>query len=81
MPRSTHRDLPKSADLFITKEELLPGRRIVLTAAAGARLAGKQGIILAEGATPSQVKVLLDGSKRFVILHARYVNLAGSSLS
>ena len=79
MPRNTFRDLPRTADLIVAKNELLPGRRIVVTAAAGVRLAGKKGIILAAGATPSQIKVLLDGSKHFITLHARYVDLVGSS--
>lgn len=75
MPRSTNRNLPKSADLSVAKDDLLPGRRIVVAASAGPRLSGKKGIILGPGATATQVKVLLDGAKRYVTLHARYVDL------
>lgn len=75
MPRSTNRKLPALADLLLIKEELMGGRRIVITPEAGPRMAGKRGIILGLGATQSQVKVLLDGSKRYITLHARYVDL------
>lgn len=75
MPRSTNRKLPASADLLVIKEELIGGCRIVITPAAGPRMAGKQGIIVGVGATQSQVKLLLDGSKRHITLHARYVDL------
>lgn len=78
MPRTTFRSLPKSADLIVAKEELLPGRRVVVLAAAGPRLNGKKGIILSPGATPTQVKVLLDGAKNYVALHVRYVDLLKS---
>lgn len=75
MPRSTNRNLPKSADLMVIKEELIAGRRIVVAAAAGPRLSGRRGVILGPGATATQVKVVLDGAKRFVTLHARYIDL------
>ncbi|OPY99260.1 hypothetical protein A5906_26420 [Bradyrhizobium sacchari] len=75
MPRSTNRNLPKSADLLVIKEELMSGRRIVVAASAGPRLSGRIGIVVGQGATATQVKVLLDGTKRFVTLHARYVDL------
>lgn len=75
MPRSTNRKLPASADLLLIKEELMGGCRIVITQEAGSRLAGKRGMVVGIGATQSQVKVLLDGSKRYIILHARYVDL------
>jgi hypothetical protein len=74
-PRSANRNLPKSADLLAAKDELLAGRRIVIGASAGPRLSGKKGIVLGQGATATQVKVLLDGAKGYVILHARYVDL------
>lgn len=51
MPRSTNRNLPKSADLFVIKEELMTGRRIVVAASAGPRLSGRIGIIVGQGAT------------------------------
>jgi hypothetical protein len=75
MSRNTNRNLPKSADLLVVKDELVGGRRIVVAASAGPRLSGKKGIVLGPGATASQVKVLLDGSRRHVTLHARYVDL------
>jgi hypothetical protein len=78
MPQSTNRDLPKLADLLVVKDELMGGRRIIIAASAGPRLSGKRGIVLGPGATASQVKVLLDGSKRFITLHARYVDLLKS---
>lgn len=59
----------------MVKDELVGGRRIVVAPAAGLRLGGKKGIILGPGTTASQVKVLLDGSKRPMTLHARYVDL------
>ncbi|UGX91183.1 hypothetical protein G6321_00036075 [Bradyrhizobium barranii subsp. barranii] len=68
----TCRDL---RDLLAAKDELLAGRRIVIAALAGPRLSGKKGIVLGQGATATQVKVLLDGAKGYVILHARYVDL------
>lgn len=79
MPRSTNRDLPRSADLSVVKNELMVGRRIVVAASAGPRLGGKQGIILGPGTTASQVRVLLDGSKGPITLHARYVDLLKGS--
>ncbi|MCP1766050.1 MULTISPECIES: hypothetical protein [Bradyrhizobium] len=75
MPRNTNRNLPRSADLLAAKDELLAGRRIVIASLAGPRLSGKKGIVLGQGATATQVKVLLDGAKGYVILHARYVDL------
>lgn len=51
------------------------GRRIVVVASAGPRLGGKKGIILGAGTTASKIRVLLDGSKRPITLHARYVDL------
>lgn len=81
MPRSTIRKLPASTDLLLVKEELIGGRRIFVTPEAGSRLAGKRGIILGIGATQSQVKVLLDGSKRHITLHARYVDLLKNARS
>jgi hypothetical protein len=80
MPRSTNRNLPKSKDLMVVKDELEGGRRIVIAASAGPRLSGKKGIVLGSGATASQVKVLLDGAKGSVTLHARYVDLLKISI-
>ncbi|WP_051335049.1 hypothetical protein [Bradyrhizobium sp. Ai1a-2] len=65
MPRSTYRNLPKAADLLAVKDELVAGRRIVVGPSAGQRLSGKKGIILGPGATATQVRVLLDGSKGY----------------
>lgn len=75
MPRSTIRNLSRSTDLLVVKDELMPGRRVVVAATAGPRLSGRKGIILGPGATATQVKVLLDGAKGFVTLHTRYVDL------
>ncbi|PPQ19462.1 hypothetical protein CV770_10750 [Bradyrhizobium sp. AC87j1] len=75
MPRSTKRHLPKSADLLVAKDGLLAGRRVMLAVSAGPRLSGRKGIVLGPGATATQVKVLLDGAKGHVTLHARYVDL------
>ena len=78
MPRSTNRNLPKSADLLAVKEELVAGRRIVVNVSAGPRLRGKEGFILGPGSTTSQVRVLLDGAKGYLTLHVRYVDLIKS---
>ncbi|QOZ51865.1 hypothetical protein [Bradyrhizobium sp. CCBAU 53338] len=78
MPRSTNRNLPKSADLLLAKDELLAGRRVVVASSAGRRLGGKAGTILGPGATATQVKILLDGAKRYITLHVRYVDLLKS---
>lgn len=51
------------------------GAEFVVAAAAGPRLGGKKGIILGPGTTASQIRVLLDGSKGPLTLHARYVDL------
>ncbi|UFW50562.1 MULTISPECIES: hypothetical protein [Bradyrhizobium] len=75
MPRSTNRNLSKSADLLVIKEELMTGRRIVVASSAGLRLSGRVGIIVGRGGTATQVRVLIEGTKRFVTLHARYVDL------
>lgn len=75
MPRSTNRDLSKWDDPGVVKEELVGGRRIVVAATAGPRLGGKKGFVLGSGATANQVRVLLDGSKGAITLHARYVDL------
>ena len=75
MPRSTNRDLSKWDDPGVVKEELVGGRRIVVATTAGPRLGGKKGFVLGPGATANQVRVLLDGSKGPITLHARYVDL------
>lgn len=51
----------------------------VIAAAAGPRLGGKRGIILGPGITANQVRVLLDGSKGPITLHARYIDLPKGS--
>ncbi|PDT68577.1 hypothetical protein CO683_15330 [Bradyrhizobium ottawaense] len=75
MPRRTNRNLPRPAELSVVKDELTGGRQIVVAQDAGPKLGGKKGIILGPGATANQIRVLLDGSKGPLTLHARYVDL------
>lgn len=71
----TSRVLPKLPDLLIAKTELINGSRIVVVDAAGPRLSGKRGIIVGRGATASQFRVLLDGSKYPITLHSRFFDM------
>jgi hypothetical protein len=75
MPRSYYRELPRSVDLKLVKDELVAGRRVVVTAEGGSRLVGKTGTVMGAGATASQIRVLLDGTKNYTTLHARYLEL------
>ena len=79
MPRDTSRNLPRQSELFAGKSELVPGCKVIVVPPAGKRLEGRTGIVLAPGSTVSQVKVLLDGSKRYITLHVRYIELAKPS--
>ncbi|MGY8682068.1 hypothetical protein Q2941_30455 [Bradyrhizobium sp. UFLA05-153] len=69
------RKLPNASDLSTVKGEMTEGLRIVIADSAGARLAGKRGIILGPGSTSNQVKILLDGSKHYILMHARFVDV------
>jgi hypothetical protein len=74
MPRSYYRELPKSADLNLVNEDIVEGRRVVVTEAGG-RIAGRTGVVQGQGATASQVRVLLDGARNYTVLHVRYLRL------
>jgi len=52
---------------------LSAGQFVVVQVAAGPRLAGKCGVVLGMGATRTRVRVLLDGSKGPITLHARFL--------
>jgi hypothetical protein len=56
-----------------TTKELKSGFRIEVAVSAGPKLAGKHGIVMGRGTTKNQVRVLLDGSKGPLTLHARFV--------
>ena len=60
---------------LVEESLLVKGQTIVIVASAGSRLAGKSGIVTGKGATRSQVRVLLDGSKCCITLHARFLGL------
>ncbi len=51
------------------------GSRIIVAPSAGRKLAGKQGVISSNGATKNQFRVLLDGSKQPITLHASFLNV------
>lgn len=73
--------LPKSPDLPITDARFMRGSRMVVADTAGRRLSGKRGLIVASGATASQFRVLLDGSKHPITLHSRFLDLLESPAS
>ncbi|MGL9622391.1 hypothetical protein QRQ56_30900 [Bradyrhizobium sp. U531] len=75
MPRSYYRNLLKSGDLNLIKDELVAGCHVVVTPAGGRRLAGKTGRVVAMGATGSQARVLFDGAKHYTTLHVRFLEL------
>jgi hypothetical protein len=56
---------------------LSKGSRIVVMRSAGPRLAGKEGVVVGNGATINQVRVLLDSSKHCITLHARFLGPEG----
>lgn len=70
-----NRNLPRVPELALVKNRLAEGCRIVVAPTAGPKLAGKLGIVVGKGTTSSQVRVLLDGSKTFITLHARLVDV------
>ncbi|MCP2127777.1 UNVERIFIED_ORG: hypothetical protein M2187_002806 [Bradyrhizobium japonicum] len=61
-------------DLLITKVEFERGSRIVVLDTAGPRLSGKRGLIVARGATASQFRGLLEGTKNPITLHSRFLD-------
>lgn len=67
------RDLPTAPDQPVKTGLFTKGRRIIVSSSAGPRLAGKNGTVIGKGTTPNQVRVLLDGSKSYITLHARFV--------
>ncbi|MET4208930.1 hypothetical protein [Bradyrhizobium sp. LA2.1] len=69
------RYLPNVTDLTLVKNEMVKGQRIIVTAAAGPRMAGRHGIVLGSGGTRHRLRVLLDGSKGELTLHARFVDV------
>jgi hypothetical protein len=72
------RKLQTPEEFPATRNELMDGRRIVLSVSAGPRLSGKQGLVLGRGTTANQVRVLLDGSKSPITLHIRFIEMLGS---
>jgi len=73
MTRS-NRSLPAASDLAVKENTFTKGREIVIAASAGTKLAGKRGVVVGKGTTKSQVRVLLEGSKNYITLHARFVS-------
>ena len=67
--------LPKSPNLPIAEVRFVSGSRIVVANIAGPRLSGKRGLVVARGATASQFRVLLEGSKNPITLHSRFLDL------
>ncbi|MCG2645684.1 MULTISPECIES: hypothetical protein [Bradyrhizobium] len=72
-----NRNLPMAGQ-SIEESLLIKGQTIIVVSSAGPRLAGKSGIVTGKGATKSQVRVLLDGSKGCITLHARFLSLLQS---
>jgi hypothetical protein len=71
------RSLPNLPDLSIVKDEFVKGCRIVVGEAAGPKLSGKKGVIVGLGATRSQLRILLDGSKNSITLYVRFLEMVG----
>lgn len=71
-----NRNLPSVPELTLVKNNLSKGQRIIVAPSAGPKLHGKLGIVVGKGTTSSQVRVLLDGSKNFITLHARFVDVS-----
>jgi hypothetical protein len=74
MSKRNH-NLPIVPDRSVVENKIIKGQRIVVASSAGPRLAGRSGIVTGKGTTKSQVRVLLDGSKSCITLHARFVDL------
>lgn len=70
------RSLPTVPDLSVVKNTLTKGRHVLIAESAGIKLAGKRGVVAGKGTTKSQVRVLLEGSKNSITLHARFVDPA-----
>lgn len=68
-------DISTAPDQFAKIGNFTKGCRIAVATSAGPRLAGKQGIAIGIGTTKNQIRVLLDGSKSPLTLHARFVRL------
>ncbi|QOZ48890.1 hypothetical protein XH89_24455 [Bradyrhizobium sp. CCBAU 53340] len=49
------------------------GSRIRVTPAAGRRLAGRTGTVIGAGYYPKSIRLVLDGSKLPITLHADYL--------
>lgn len=75
MPPPNKRYQPNGADLTLVKNEMVKGQRIIVTAAAGPRMAGRHGTVLGSGGTRHRLRVILDGSKHEMTLHARFVDV------
>ena len=75
MPPPNRRSLPNLLDLRLLKNELVKGQRIIVNAAAGPRMVGRHGVVLGSGGTRHRLRVLLDGSKHEITLHARFVDV------
>lgn len=74
MPERNH-NLPIVPNRSVVENKTMRGQRIVVASSAGPRLAGRSGTVTGKGTTKSQVRVLLDGSKGCITLHARFVDL------
>lgn len=72
---TNRRNLPNLLDLTLVKNELVKGQRIILNTAAGPKMAGRHGVVLGSGGTRHRLRVLLDGSKHEMTLHARFVDV------
>ncbi len=63
------------------RHKVAKGSRVTVTSTAGPKLGGKSGLVVGTGATSSQLRVLLDGSKHSITLHSSFVEPAGSGLA
>lgn len=61
--------------------QFFSGQLIVVRESAGKRLSGKRGTVLGRCATRSKVRVLLDGSKGPITLHASFLRPADRAIA
>ena len=67
------RNLPTSADLAV-ENKFANGQQIIVSASAGPKLGGIHGVVVGQGTTKSQVRVLLAGSRNYITLHSRFLS-------
>jgi hypothetical protein len=69
---SSHRRIPPRISMSNIREFVV-GQSVVVKGVAGPRLSGKRGTVLGLGATRTRVRVLLDGSKGPITMHASFL--------